>query len=40
MIPVPFFDLKFLFEFAAGGEELQIGGTGRPAVRNRQERPK
>jgi hypothetical protein len=24
---VPLFDLKFLIEFAAGGEELQIGGT-------------
>jgi len=29
MILVPLFDLKFLNELAAGGEELQIGGTSR-----------
>jgi hypothetical protein len=27
MFPVPFFDLKLLNELAAGGAELQIGGT-------------
>jgi hypothetical protein len=28
MVPVPLFDLKFLTEFAASPQGLQIGGTG------------
>ena len=36
MILVPLFDLKFLTEFAAVVQELQIGGTRRPTSRTRR----